>query len=271
MSTLHTQTQQDPGHGRLPLSPLAPSPAATRRPAESTRMLSGLHHRYRCRSHRHHHCGPARDRPWPVCRPQLAHHKRQLRHHRRHRRGQPQRHPDRLALQLDQLPPRREGRRRHRPKPTSASPSVSPSLPPRPPQPRRHGQRSRLPPERPGHLLRLRQLRSPSRCPASATQAAAYLTAHPAIKVVIGGYCDDRGSAEYNLALGENRANAAQHRTGLGRRLCQPSSRHQLRQGEAVLHGRERELLAAKPSGPILTRSLDWFAVHKLNGLDWHL
>ena len=44
---------------------------------------------------------------------------------------------------------------------------------------------------------------------ASTAQAAAYLAAHPAIKVIIGGYCDDRGSAEYNLALGENRANAA--------------------------------------------------------------
>ncbi len=43
----------------------------------------------------------------------------------------------------------------------------------------------------------------------SVTQAASYLAAHPAIRVVIGGYCDDRGSAEYNLALGENRANAA--------------------------------------------------------------
>jgi peptidoglycan-associated lipoprotein len=43
----------------------------------------------------------------------------------------------------------------------------------------------------------------------SVTQAASYLAAHPAIKVVIGGYCDDRGSAEYNLALGENRANSA--------------------------------------------------------------
>jgi peptidoglycan-associated lipoprotein len=43
----------------------------------------------------------------------------------------------------------------------------------------------------------------------STAQAATYLNAHPAIKVVIGGYCDDRGSAEYNLALGENRANAA--------------------------------------------------------------
>jgi peptidoglycan-associated lipoprotein len=39
--------------------------------------------------------------------------------------------------------------------------------------------------------------------------AAAYLTAHPAIKVLIGGYCDDRGSAEFNITLGENRANAA--------------------------------------------------------------
>ncbi|HLI75997.1 MAG TPA: OmpA family protein [Acidobacteriaceae bacterium] len=39
--------------------------------------------------------------------------------------------------------------------------------------------------------------------------AARYLNAHPAIKVLIGGYCDDRGSAEFNITLGENRANAA--------------------------------------------------------------
>ena len=44
---------------------------------------------------------------------------------------------------------------------------------------------------------------------AATAQAASYLAAHPAIKVVIGGYADERGSAEYNLALGENRANAA--------------------------------------------------------------
>jgi len=36
----------------------------------------------------------------------------------------------------------------------------------------------------------------------------AFLAAHPALKIVVGGYCDDRGSTEYNLALGENRANA---------------------------------------------------------------
>ena len=40
-------------------------------------------------------------------------------------------------------------------------------------------------------------------------QDANFLNQHPEIKVVIGGYCDERGSTEYNLALGENRANAA--------------------------------------------------------------
>ena len=43
----------------------------------------------------------------------------------------------------------------------------------------------------------------------AAVSAAAFLVAHPDIRVLVGGYCDDRGSAEYNLALGENRANSA--------------------------------------------------------------
>jgi peptidoglycan-associated lipoprotein len=38
---------------------------------------------------------------------------------------------------------------------------------------------------------------------------AAYLASHPDVKVVLGGYCDERGSNEYNLALGQNRADAA--------------------------------------------------------------
>jgi len=38
---------------------------------------------------------------------------------------------------------------------------------------------------------------------------ADYLNAHPNIKIVIGGYCDERGSDEYNLVLGQNRAQAA--------------------------------------------------------------
>jgi peptidoglycan-associated lipoprotein len=38
------------------------------------------------------------------------------------------------------------------------------------------------------------------------SQDAAFLTSHPNVKIVIGGYCDERGSDEYNLALGQNRA-----------------------------------------------------------------
>ena len=40
---------------------------------------------------------------------------------------------------------------------------------------------------------------------------ASYFVSHPDVKVVIGGYCDERGSNEYNLALGQNRADAAKN------------------------------------------------------------
>jgi peptidoglycan-associated lipoprotein len=37
---------------------------------------------------------------------------------------------------------------------------------------------------------------------------ARFLQSHPSIKFTIEGHCDERGSTEYNLALGDNRANA---------------------------------------------------------------
>lgn len=40
---------------------------------------------------------------------------------------------------------------------------------------------------------------------------AAFLSQHPSIKVVVEGHCDDRGSEEYNLALGTSRAEALKH------------------------------------------------------------
>ena len=40
---------------------------------------------------------------------------------------------------------------------------------------------------------------------------AAFLNSHPNIRVVIGGYCDERGSNEYNLQLGQTRAEAARN------------------------------------------------------------
>jgi peptidoglycan-associated lipoprotein len=38
---------------------------------------------------------------------------------------------------------------------------------------------------------------------------ASYLSANPGVKVKLEGHCDERGTREYNLALGERRAKAA--------------------------------------------------------------
>ncbi len=46
---------------------------------------------------------------------------------------------------------------------------------------------------------------------ATLSKDANYLNSHPDIKIVLGGYCDERGSDEYNLALGQNRANSAKN------------------------------------------------------------
>jgi len=40
---------------------------------------------------------------------------------------------------------------------------------------------------------------------------AAWLAQYPNINVTIEGHCDERGTREYNLALGERRANAAKN------------------------------------------------------------
>lgn len=46
---------------------------------------------------------------------------------------------------------------------------------------------------------------------ATLSNDANWLIQHPGVKIVIGGYCDERGSDEYNLALGQNRADAAKN------------------------------------------------------------
>ena len=38
---------------------------------------------------------------------------------------------------------------------------------------------------------------------------AAWIKAHAGLKIAVEGHCDDRGTTEYNLALGEQRARAA--------------------------------------------------------------
>ncbi len=45
-------------------------------------------------------------------------------------------------------------------------------------------------------------------------QNADYLKKNTSVKVQIEGHCDERGSTEYNIALGERRANAAKQYLG---------------------------------------------------------
>ena len=46
---------------------------------------------------------------------------------------------------------------------------------------------------------------------ATLSRDAQYLVSHPEVKVVLGGYCDERGSNEYNIGLGQNRGDAAKN------------------------------------------------------------
>jgi peptidoglycan-associated lipoprotein len=54
---------------------------------------------------------------------------------------------------------------------------------------------------------------------------AALLMKHPTLKIQIEGHCDERGTSEYNLALGERRANSAKkYLVSLGMRADQIST-----------------------------------------------
>ncbi len=43
---------------------------------------------------------------------------------------------------------------------------------------------------------------------AALAENAAWLQKHPTVKILVEGHCDERNTREYNLALGERRANA---------------------------------------------------------------
>lgn len=69
-------------------------------------------------------------------------------------------------------------------------------------------------------------------------EKASFLTERPQAMVIIEGHCDDRGSAAYNLALGEKRAKAAaaylEAMGVMGQRM------------ETVSYGKERPLVAGQ-------------------------
>jgi peptidoglycan-associated lipoprotein len=43
------------------------------------------------------------------------------------------------------------------------------------------------------------------------THQAKWLIAHPTFNMTVEGHCDERGTREYNIALGEKRAHAVKH------------------------------------------------------------
>ncbi len=56
-----------------------------------------------------------------------------------------------------------------------------------------------------------------SEAQATLTKQAEWLKKYPNLNVTVEGHCDERGTREYNIALGERRANAAKKfLTGLG-------------------------------------------------------
>ena len=77
---------------------------------------------------------------------------------------------------------------------------------------------------------------------------AAALKKYPTWTITIEGHCDERGTAEYNLALGERRAVAARAylvSLGISRR---PAPDRQLREGIPVRSGSRRERVREEPA-----------------------
>ncbi len=67
-------------------------------------------------------------------------------------------------------------------------------------------------------------------------QDASYLAAHPTLKVVIGGYCDDRGIGGIQLGVGRKPCQCGQAGPGQWGHCSGSGAYGELRQGEAVLH-----------------------------------
>ena len=74
---------------------------------------------------------------------------------------------------------------------------------------------------------------------------AQWLAKYPAVRVTVEGHCDERGTREYNLALGARRANAVKEYL-VSQGVSTGRRDDVLRQGTADLHGVERGLLGAE-------------------------
>jgi len=90
---------------------------------------------------------------------------------------------------------------------------------------------------------------------ASVSAAAHYLNSHPGVRVLIAGFCDDRGSAEYNITLGENRADSA--KTALVSAGVSPS------RIRTVSYGKERQFCTEETESCWQQNRRDQFSIDK--------
>ena len=91
---------------------------------------------------------------------------------------------------------------------------------------------------------------------ATLDRQAQWLQQYPNLSVVVEGHADERGTREYNLALGERRGECGQELPGRAGRQPRPDHHGELRQGAAGGSGLERAGLGAEPArrhGPQLT------------------
>jgi len=90
---------------------------------------------------------------------------------------------------------------------------------------------------------------------ASVSAAARYLNSHPGVRVLIAGFCDDRGSAEYNITLGENRADSA--KTALASAGVSPN------RIRTVSYGKERQFCTEETESCWQQNRRDQFSIDK--------
>jgi hypothetical protein len=87
----------------------------------------------------------------------------------------------------------------------------------------------------------------PRRCAADLSRQAQWLNQYRQYAIVVEGHADERGTREYNLALGARRAAATRDYPGGTRRRRQPHEDDLLRQGTPGRRLRRHFLLVAEP------------------------
>jgi peptidoglycan-associated lipoprotein len=74
-----------------------------------------------------------------------------------------------------------------------------------------------------------------------------FLAGNPKMKMLIQGNADERGSREYNLALGQKRAEAVRKALSPARRPRRPARSREPGRGKAGLHRSDGRLLGQEP------------------------